>query len=146
MIKQRFDLYVDQLAKGEEESRGKSSEGEIDSHLQENKEHIVFYAKSLNKASDLNFICGTYNVPTVAAYNIAEFVSKEIRGLHRYHFKVRGICADSAQAQESYFKQKADLTAGRFIPFKLLRKYNLSGDINVAFLDRYSKEQVFIIM
>ena len=143
VIKKQFETFVKQIS----ETNDKSGElfNEVDSSFNENKEHIVFYAKSLHKSADINFICATYNMPTVSAYNVSEQISEVLNGLHRHKFKVRGICADAAQAQESFSKAKANIEAKSFIPSSMLKKFDLDGEFNIAFKDRFSNEPIMIV-
>jgi hypothetical protein len=92
VIEKCFDDYVRKISAASlEQDTFESTLGEA---LTTNKEHLVYYAKSLKPGVDLCFIIAAYNLPSTQAHHISGHVYECILLLEENNFNVRILCAD----------------------------------------------------
>jgi hypothetical protein len=101
--------------------------------LPKNREHIVFYAKSIKPGRELCFICATFNLPTVKAKNVWRQLREVIFGLEEFDFIVRVVTADACGANSCCLRDKCKIRAKNIISAELLQKFGLDGNFKMAF-------------
>jgi hypothetical protein len=142
-IEHLFDQYVKKVSAAIKDER--TFEERMSEALVPNREHLVYYAKSMKAGVDLCFICAAYNLGTVQAHNISTQIWETILVLEQNDFIVRVMTADGAQSNVSYFLSKCKKKASEFIPAHILRKHNLDGDFPVAFEHPVTRTPIFYI-
>jgi hypothetical protein len=143
VIEHLFDQHVKKVSAAIKDER--TFEERMSAALIPNREHLVYYAKSMKPGVDLCFICAAYNLGTVQAHHIAHQAWDTILVLAHNDFVVRVLTADGAQSNVSYFLSKCKKKASDFIPAHILQKHNLDGDFPVAFEHPVTGTPIFYI-
>jgi hypothetical protein len=86
VVRDEFTNYVAKMISLGEKGNDESLVSNIAHHLELNKEHHVFYAKSMAPGVDLTFIAGAFNVPNMTAYEVMVQADLVMRELFRYGF------------------------------------------------------------
>jgi hypothetical protein len=83
-IEHLFDQYVKKVSDAANTKDERSFEDRMDEALAPNREHLVYYAKSMKPGVDLCFICAAYNLATVRAHHILSQLWETIQVLGHY--------------------------------------------------------------
>jgi hypothetical protein len=144
-IEHLFDQYVKKVSAAANTIDERSFEDCMAEALAPNREHMVYYAKSMKPGVDLCFICAAYNLATVRAHHISSQLWETLQVLGHNGFVVRVVTGDGAQSNVSYFQSKCTIKAKSFIPADVLRKHKLDGDFPIAFAHPVTTTPIFFI-
>jgi hypothetical protein len=136
---------VKNIREAAEDTEGTFEESLADA-LVLNKEHMVYYAKSLQPGCPLCFICAAYNLPSVKSHAVAAEAFEVILHLEEFGFIVRALTSDAAASNTAFLRDKCDVKASDLIPVEHLQKFELDGNFNVGFKNPLTDDVVVFVI
>jgi hypothetical protein len=102
VIELDFNRFVKNICDADEDTEGTFEENLADA-LVLNREHMVYYAKSLKPGCPLCFLCATYNLPSVKLHAVEEEAFEVILHLEEFGFIIWVLTSNAAASNTAFF-------------------------------------------
>lgn len=144
-LERQFEDYVQKVTRQARQDGDTIFDESMQEPFQQNKEHLVCYARCMTPGVDLSFIAGAWNLPACRKIDLMPIIHEVILGLMNHRFEVRALTCDNAQSNDGFFKMKASIEVRQYLPKSWLEDYRLDGEFMIGMEHPITRNPIFFV-